>query len=64
VGQRVRIENDSLTYTILRVDPGKKVVDLVCTTGNHTIRESVPFATLRTGGKGLADALDQLLRSA
>ena len=64
MGQRVHVENDPLTYTILRVDGTKNVADLVCTTGHHTIRESVPFTSLRTVGKGLADALEQLLRSA
>jgi hypothetical protein len=64
VGQRVRIENDSLTYTVLRVDAEKKVADLVCTTGHHTIRESVSFDSLRSVPKSLADALEQFLRSA
>lgn len=64
VGQRVRFGNDSLTYTVLRADPENKVADLVCTTGNHIIKESVPFASLHPVGRGLADALQQLLRSA
>jgi hypothetical protein len=64
VGQRVRIENDSRIYTVLRVDAEMKVTDLVCTTGNHTVSESVPFASLRLVSTGLADALEQFLRSA
>ena len=63
-GQRVRIDGDPLIYTVLRTDAANKVVDLVCTTGHHTIRESVPFDSLRAVGKSLADALEQFLRSA
>lgn len=43
IGAQVRIKGRSETFYVLRVDPEKRIADLIQENGMHMVEESVPF---------------------